>query len=264
MTAVETANLTRSFGRVVAVDGLSLRIEAGELFGLLGPNGAGKTTAIRMLVTLLPLSGGRATVAGYDVAREPRRVRGSIGYVPQMLSVDGTLTGYENLLVSAKLCRIPRRQRHRCIQEVLDLIELGGAAHRMTREYSGGMIRRLEIGQCVLARPAVLFLDEPTVGLDPSARRSVWDQLLQLRQELKTTMVLTTHYMEEAEALCDRIAIMHRGKLAVVGTPEGLKADLGASATLEKVFAHHTGASLESTGQLHELARVRRTAKRLS
>ena len=262
--AVETVQLTRSFGDFVAVDHLDLAIPAGTIFGLLGPNGAGKSTTIKMLTTLLPPTGGTARVAGFDVVRQPAAVRRRVGYVPQFLSADGALTGYENLLIFAKLYGIPARERHGRIMELLELVGLGDAAHTLVRRYSGGMIRRLEIAQSLLHRPAVLFLDEPTVGLDPTARRGVWEQVRLLRDRFGTTVVLTTHYMEEADELCDQVAILHRGQVAAVGSPAALKARVGAAATLEDVFVHFTGSSLESGGTYRDVARTRRTARRLS
>ncbi|ADU51787.1 ABC transporter related protein [Thermaerobacter marianensis DSM 12885] len=262
--AVETVQLMRSFGDFVAVDRLNLVIPAGSIFGLLGPNGAGKSTTIKMLTTLLPPSGGTARVAGFDVVRQPAAVRRQVGYVPQFLSADGALTGYENLLIFAKLYGIPARERQGRIMELLELVGLADAAHTLVRRYSGGMIRRLEIAQSLLHRPAVLFLDEPTVGLDPTARRGVWEQVRLLRERFGTTVVLTTHYMEEADELCDQVAILHRGRVAAVGSPAELKGRVGPGATLEDVFVHFTGSSLETGGSYRDVARTRRTARRLS
>jgi ABC-2 type transport system ATP-binding protein len=264
MGILETHVLTRSFGDLTAVDQLTLAIEPGEVFGLLGPNGAGKTTAIKMLTTLLPPSAGSASVAGYDIARQSAAVRRSIGYVPQVLSADGTLTGYENLLIFAKLYDIPRAGRDTRIHDALAFMGLDDVADRMVRTYSGGMIRRLEVAQALLHRPRMLFLDEPTVGLDPLARRAVWDLIERLRAEEGMTILLTTHLMEEADSLCDRVAIMHHGKVAAIGTPADLKAALGGDgATLEDVFVHYTGDQLDSGGSYNETRRARRTARRL-
>ena len=262
--AVEANDLTRTFGDFVAVDRLNLAIPAGSIFGLLGPNGAGKSTTIKMLTTLLPPTSGTARVAGFDVARQPAAVRRHVGYVPQFLSADGALTGYENLLIFAKLYGLPARERRRRIQEVLELVGLAGAAHTLVRHYSGGMIRRLEIAQSLLHRPAVLFLDEPTVGLDPTARRGVWEQIRMLREHFGSTVVLTTHYMEEADELCDQVAIMDRGRIVAVGPPAELKRQAGEGATLEDVFVRLTGRSLETGGSYRDVARTRRTARRLS
>jgi ABC-2 type transport system ATP-binding protein len=261
---LETCDLTRRFGSLVAVAGLSLEVEAGRIFGLLGSNGAGKTTVIKMLTTLLPPTSGTATVAGFDIARDAARVRRVIGYVPQLISADGNLTGYENLLIFAKLYDIPRRERAGRIQEALALLDLGDAGSRMVSGYSGGMIRRLEIAQSMLHRPRVLFLDEPTVGLDPIARNAVWEHLRRLRGEWGTTIFLTTHMMEEADALCDDIAILHRGTMAVLGSPAALKAGLGIDhATLDDVFMRYAGASSESGGTYRDVSRTRRTARRV-
>src|SRR5579859_8165545 len=194
---LQTEALTRRFGALTAVDSLMLSIDAGEVFGLLGPNGAGKSTVIKMLTTLLPPTAGTARVAGFDIVRQAALVRRVIGYVPQMLSADGALSGYENLLVFAQLYELPRRERDQRIREALAFMNLLDAADRLVNTYSGGMIRRLEIAQATLHRPQVLFLDEPTVGLDPLARETVWDHLEQLRAERGTTIFLTTHYMEE-------------------------------------------------------------------
>ena len=254
---IVTRNLTRRFDGVVAVDRVTLTVEPGELFGLIGSNGAGKSTLIKMLTTLLPPSEGTALVAGYDVAKAPAEVRRHIGYVPQLLSADGALTGHENMLLSARLYGIPSREREAKIEEALAALELTGEAHRLVRHYSGGMIRRLEIAQSMLHRPAVMFLDEPTVGLDPIARKAVWDHVRMLRDKTDTTILITTHYMEEAEELCNRVALMSRGRIAVVGTPVELKSALGPNATMDDVFAHHTGAELEVEGALGEARRTR-------
>jgi ABC-2 type transport system ATP-binding protein len=263
MVMLQIDGLTRRFGPLVAVDGLALSIDQGEVFGLLGPNGAGKTTAIKMLTTLLPPSAGTARVAGFDVVRQPREVRGVIGYVPQMLSADASLTAYENLLVFARLYSLPRRQRRQRVRDALEFMGLSDSAHRMVRQYSGGMIRRLEIAQSLLHDPRVLFLDEPTVGLDPGARRAVWDHIQRLRARLGATVVLTTHQMEEADLLCNRVAIMHRGKVVALGAPAELKGSIGGEATLDDVFIHSTGSNLETGGTYRDTRHARRSARRL-
>ena len=261
---LETFALTRTFGALTAVNALSIAVETGEVFGLLGPNGAGKTTAIKMLTTLLPPTTGDARIAGFSITRDAASVRRTIGYVPQALSADGTLTGYENLLIFAKLYDIPRGERERRVRDVLAFMGLADAADNLVRTYSGGMIRRLEIAQSMLHRPRLLFLDEPTVGLDPAARRAVWEHITQLRDTYGTTIVLTTHFMEEADALCHRVAIMHHGTVAALGTPAELKAAIGGNgATLDDVFMHYTGNTLEETGGFRETSRARRTARRL-
>ncbi len=264
MSIIETHDLTRVFGPVTAVDRLNLSIESGETFGLLGPNGAGKTTTLKMLTTLLPPTSGRATVAGLDVIHRAEAVRRLIGYVPQMLSADGTLTGYENLLVFARLYDIPRKEAATRVRRALDFMNLSDSADKLVRKYSGGMIRRLEIAQSLLHRPPILFLDEPTVGLDPGARHAVWDHIEQLRQEFGTTILLTTHQMEEADLLCHRVAIMHLGIVVAIGSPEELKAQIGGEdKTLDDVFIHFTGNELNSGGSYRETSRTRRTARRL-
>jgi ABC-2 type transport system ATP-binding protein len=262
--AIRTEGLTRRFRELVAVDRVSIEVRAGEIFGLLGPNGAGKSTMIKMLTTLLPPTGGRARVAGFDVAREPTQVRRHIGYVPQALSADGALSGYENLLVSSKLYGLAREERRRRIADALELVGLADAAHQLVRQYSGGMIRRLEVAQAMLHRPAVLFMDEPTVGLDPVARRAVWEHVRRLREMWGTTILLTTHYMDEADDLADRVAVMHQGRVAAVDAPAELKRAAGQDATLDDVFVHFTGAAIETGGTYRDVLRARRTARRLS
>lgn len=243
---------------------MNISVESGEVFGLLGPNGAGKSTLIKMLTTLLPVSGGRAEIAGFDITRQAPAVRRVFGYVPQALSADGSLTGYENLLIFAKLYDIPRSQRQQRIHNVLAYMGLQDAAYRLVRTYSGGMIRRLEVAQSILHRPQVLFLDEPTVGLDPLARTYVWSLIKQLRADYGTTIVLTTHFLEEADNLCNRVAIMHGGSVMTTGTPTELKASLDKDdATLDDVFIHYTGDQLASGVNYRETSRIRRTAQRL-
>ena len=261
---IETSALTRRFGGLTAVDGLDLSVGAGEVFGLLGPNGAGKTTVIKMLTTLLPPTSGEARVAGLDVRRRAARVRREIGYVPQLVSVDGTLTGYENLLIFAKLYAVPRSQRQARISEALEFVGLEAAAQRLVRGYSGGMMRRLEIALAMLHRPRVLFLDEPTAGLDPLARQAVWQHVRSLAHEYGMTIFLTTHFMEEADSLCGRVAIMNLGRVAALGRPEDLKVSIGRpEATLDEVFAHYTGHELDNGGSYREISRTRRTIARL-
>jgi ABC-2 type transport system ATP-binding protein len=264
-TLLETQSLTRRFGALTAVDDLSVSIKSGEMFGLVGPNGAGKTTVIKMLTTLLPPTSGNAWVAGYDIVKHASSVRRIIGYVPQLVSADGALTGYENLLIFAKLYAIPRAERKQRIRDSLEFMSLAEVSDKLVRNYSGGMIRRLEVAQSMLHRPKVLFLDEPTVGLDPIARKAVWEHIKRLRTDLGTTFLLTTHYMEEADHLCDRVAIMHLGKVAAIGTPAELKASIrGDGVTLEDVFVHYSGAELDSGGSYREVSRTRRAARRLA
>ena len=274
MAMIEIQQLTKRYGTQaapkIAVDRFSLTVEPGEIFGLLGPNGAGKSTLIKMLTTLLPASGGRAAIAGFDIGRQPAGVQRRIGYVPQALSVDSTLTGYENLLILAKLYGVPRRQRLDRIHAALTYVGLDTVAHRLVNTYSGGMIRRLEMAQATLHRPPVLFLDEPTVGLDPVARKAMWDLILQLRHDYQTTVFLTTHFMEEADVLCDRIAMLYQGQQVAIGTPAALKATVPHSeatpeATMDDVFIHYTRNPLttETEGSYRDTSTTRRTAQRL-
>jgi ABC-2 type transport system ATP-binding protein len=263
---VEIHGLRRLFGDFAAVDGIDLNVEPGEVFGLLGPNGAGKTTTIKMLVTLLPPSEGHASVGGYDIVRQAHDVRRLIGYVPQALSADGTLTGMENLMIFAKLYDVPRNEQKQRVNDALEFMGLTEVAKRMVNAYSGGMIRRLEIAQTLIHRPRVLFLDEPTIGLDPVARRTVWNHLQDMREKYGTTLFVTTHYMEEAEALCTRIAIMNKGKIAALDTPGGLIAKVGKEdASLEDAFAFFTGSEIEedTNGSWKAVRNTRRTANRL-
>lgn len=261
---LEIKQLTRRFGPFTVVDALSLTVCAGEIFALLGANGAGKTTAIKMLTTLLQPTSGDAIVAGSSITSQAVGVRRAIGYVPQGVSVDGSLTGYENLLIFAKLYDVPRRARQARIGEALEFMGLTADRGHLVREYSGGMVRRLEIAISTLHRPRLLFLDEPTVGLDPIARDAVWKHLLDLRANYGTTLFFTTHYMEEAERYCDRIAIMQRGKLCALGTCKELEASFeGGLHTLNEVFSHYAGITPESGGTLRAVSAERSKAERL-
>lgn len=262
--AIEVHCLSHHFGHHLAVDGLNLRIEAGLCFGLLGPNGAGKTTTIRLINTLLPVQDGQITVFGHDVARDPYAVRRRIGYVPQQLSIESALTGRENVAWFARLYDIPRRQRRASVDRALDLVDLGADADRLASGYSGGMVRRLELAQALVNEPSVLILDEPTVGLDPVARDSVWERVREMQRQTSMTILLTTHYMEEAEALCDRVAMMSRGRLAAEGTPRELTAQIGPEASLEDVFRRCAGTGFDSEeGGLRSVRTSRRTAGRM-
>jgi ABC-2 type transport system ATP-binding protein len=261
---VEIEKLTRRFGAFTAVDDLTLIANAAEVFGLLGSNGAGKSTTLKMLTTLLPPTSGNARVDGFSITDQPVEVRRAIGYVPQAVSVDGSLTGYENLLIFAKLYDIPHREQQARIHEQLSFVDLTADAGRLVSQYSGGMVRRLEIAQATLHRPRVLFLDEPTVGLDPIARDAVWKHLIDLRDKYGTTLFLTTHYLEDAESHCDRIAIMHMGKLAALGTLKELEADLGPGThTLDEVFVHYAGTTIDTGGDIHAVSSERATEQRL-
>jgi ABC-2 type transport system ATP-binding protein len=261
---IEVRDLLKRFGDNTAVNSINFTVDEGEIFGLLGPNGAGKSTTIKILTTLLPPDAGQALVAGYDVVKKPMEVRRLIGYVPQAISADGTLTGYENLMVFARLYDVPRSEAHKRVSEALAFMGLQEAGNRLVRTYSGGMIRRLEVAQAVLHRPEVLFLDEPTVGLDPVARRAVWEHLAQLRERFNMTMLITTHYMEEADSLCQRVAIMHLGNIMALDTPAQLKASVGGPETsLDDVFTYYTGNTLDTGGTYRDTARTRRAARRL-
>lgn len=260
--AVRCTGLRQMFGETVAVDGLDLEITAGRIFGLLGPNGAGKTTAIRMITTLLPVKSGSVEVFGLDVTRRRMSVRRLIGYVPQQLSADGTLSGRENVALFARLFDVPRRTRAQQVDSALEAVGLLDEAERQASGYSGGMIRRLELAQALVSSPRLLILDEPTIGLDPIARASVWERIEQIRLETGMTVLVTTHYMDEAEQYCERIALMHRGRIRAEGSPAELEADLGAGSTLDDVFRAVTGDQLEGGG-IRDVRAARRTARRL-
>ena len=265
--AVACRGVRHLFGEQAAVDGVDLTVVRGEVFGLLGPNGAGKTTTIRLLNTLLPLREGTIEVLGHDVRREPMEVRRLLGYVPQQLSIEAALTGRENVSWFARLFDVPRRERKQRVADALEVMGLADSADRLAATFSGGMVRRLELAQALVNRPALLVLDEPTVGLDPIARDSVWQRVEELRAATGMTVLLTTHYMEEADALCDRIALMHLGRIRAEGSPAALKARLGTHATLEDVFRHSTGNTLDggefTAGGLRQIRSTRRTARRV-
>jgi len=264
--AVSCEDLTYRFGTHTAVDHVNLTIEPGEMYGLLGPNGAGKTTTIRMLTTLLKPMTGRVTVFGIDAAARPMLVRRVIGYVPQLLSADANLTGLENVELFARLFDVPRKDRKQRVAGALDAMGLTEAATRLAGTYSGGMIRRLELAQALINAPRLLVLDEPTVGLDPIARGDVWEYINRLRDEHHMTVLMTTHYMDEADANCDRVSLMHRGVIRATGRPADLRAGLGDGATLDDVFRHYTGDTLDNPpeeGGIRDVRRARRTARRL-
>jgi ABC-2 type transport system ATP-binding protein len=255
------------YGEHRALDCVDLRIERGEIFGLLGPNGAGKTTTIRIANTLLPVQEGRIEVLGFDVSRAKMAVRRRIGYVPQQLSIEAALTGRQNVVWFARLFDVPRARRDEHVAEALELMGLTEAADRLAGTYSGGMVRRLELAQALVNRPELLVLDEPTVGLDPVARDGVWQRVAEMREATGMSVLLTTHYMEEADALCDRIALLHLGRVEAVGSPDELKQALGDDATLEDVFRHHTGNELDGRGDarpsIRSIRSTRRTAGRV-
>ena len=261
--AVQCAGLRHRFGPVQALDGVGFEVGAGEVFGLLGPNGAGKTTTIRILATLLHPDEGTANVFGLNVRGRAMEVRRSIGYVPQQLSADAQLTGRENVWLFARLFDVPRAQLKPRVDEALVLMGLGAAAGRLVKTYSGGMVRRLELAQALVNRPRLLILDEPTIGLDPVARAGVWERVQTLREQSGTTVLLTTHYMEEADQLCDRVALMHAGRIVAEGSPASLCRSLGPAATLDDTFRHYTGSQLEEEGSFRDVRSTRRTARRL-
>jgi ABC-2 type transport system ATP-binding protein len=260
--AVLVDGLVVRFGEVEAVRGVSFAVAAGESFGLLGPNGAGKTTTIRVLTTLLRPTEGRALVHDHDVVRDGLAIRQMLGYIPQAISVDGALTARENLEFYARVTDVPRGERRERIEHAVGVMGLESFLDRLGRTLSGGMLRRLEIATALLNRPRILFLDEPTVGLDPTARRLVWERLEELREEAGTTLLVTTHQMEEAERQCDRIAIMDHGMLAAQGTPAELCAAYGVQ-SLDDVFTAATGHEIEEGGSFRDARRSRRISRRL-
>ncbi len=225
--SIETKSLSKSFGDVKAVDDISFSIEDGEIFGFLGPNGAGKSTTMMILTTLLKPTSGQALVSGFDVKTHPKQVRQKIGYVQQESTVDEYLSGRENLLLQARLNHIPKDLIHERIDEILDLIELSDKQNDAVVTYSGGMRKRLDIAGGLLHRPKVLFLDEPTVGLDIQTRRKIWEYIKKIHEEFEMTIFLSTHYMEEADNLCDRIGIIDGGKIQVIDTPQNMKSAMG-------------------------------------
>jgi ABC-2 type transport system ATP-binding protein len=266
--AVLVDDLVVRFGELEAVGGISFAVAPGEVFGLLGPNGAGKTTTIRVLTTLLGPTEGRALVAGFDVRSDSLAVRASIGYIPQAISVDGALTAYENLDFYGQVTGVPRRERRARVQEAIEAMDLAPMLDRLARTLSGGMLRRLEIATALLNRPAVLFLDEPTVGLDPTARRMVWERLDGLVAQAGTTILVTTHMMEEAEQHCDRLAVIDHGHLVEQGEPAELL-ERHRTESLEDVFIAVTGHSIgdedeeDEEGRLSDVRAQRRVARRL-
>ncbi|MFE4495323.1 ABC transporter ATP-binding protein [Streptomyces niveus] len=281
--AVSCRALDYSFGDTKAVDSLDLSVRTGEIFGLLGPNGAGKTTAIRCITTLLPVPTDRVKVFGHDAAKEQMAVRRLLGYVPQQLSADAAMTGRENVTLFARVFDVPRRERAARVAQALDVVDLTGAADRMAKTYSGGMIRRLELAQALVSAPRLLMLDEPTIGLDPIARSSVWEHINAVRQATGMTVLVTTHYMDEAEQYCDRVGLMHRGRIHALGTSDELRSQLRdrrrkeareagtpvpagdtATPTLEDVFRDVAGQGLdEEGGDYSDVRSARRTASRL-
>lgn len=246
--AIDCRNLTHRYRDFTAVDDFSLQVQRGETLGLLGPNGAGKTTVVRVLTTLAPIQHGEVRIFGLDARHDTMDIRYNLGYVPQQLSIEVTLTGRQNVEWFARLYDVPRSKRVHRVDEALDAMHLLDVADRLAGTYSGGMVRRLELAQALVNRPSLLILDEPTVGLDPIAREGVWSQVQRMQQEFGMTVLLTTHYMEEADVLCDRVALMDHGILQAVGTPSELKARVGPAASLEDVFRHFAQSDLRADG----------------
>ncbi len=234
--AVAVEHITKKYGDFTAVDDVSFAVAEGEIFGLLGPNGAGKSTLIRMMTTLLPITGGRALINGHDVAKEPDSARRTMGVIPQALTSDLDLTLQENLSIYAKLYGVPAEERKRSIDELLETVELTKWRDAQTKTLSGGMRRRLEIARGLVHSPKIFFLDEPTTGLDPVSRVAVWEMLGKIKERRGLTILITTHYMDEADRLCDRIAIVDHGKLVALDTPLALKASVPGSNVIEAQF----------------------------
>jgi ABC-2 type transport system ATP-binding protein len=251
--AIAVENIVKRYGDFEAVKGVTFEVGDGEIFGLLGPNGAGKSTLIRMMTTLIPVSSGRAIVAGHDVSREPDAVRRVIGVIPQALTSDIDLTVEENLSIYAKLYEVQKAERKRNIDELLEAVDLTKWRGAQTKTLSGGMRRRLEIARGLVHSPHIFFLDEPTTGLDPVSRVAVWEMLDRLRKSHHLTMLITTHYMEEADHLCDRIAIVDHGKLVALDTPMALKASVLGTNVVEAQFTHESD---EWPARLKQLAGV--------
>jgi len=237
MNAIDVRNIVKKFGQFTAVNGISFAVEEGEIFGLLGPNGAGKSTLIRMLVTLLPPTAGTALVNGFDVVKESDGVRQSIGVIPQAMTSDLELSVEENLIIFAKLYSVPRLKRERLITDLLEAVELTQWRKAQVKNLSGGMRRRVEIARGLVHEPRIFFLDEPTTGLDPVSRVAVWEMLAKIKSERNLTILITTHYMDEADKLCDRIAIVDHGELKALDSPLKLKASIPGKNTLEVSFS---------------------------
>jgi len=267
--ALEVTGLVYAYKDNRAVDGIDLTVPAGSVYGLLGPNGAGKTTAIRAITTLLPIPQGMVRVFGLDPARDQMGVRRSLGYVPQQLSADAGLTGRENVTNFARLFDVPRSVRRQKVETALDAVGLLDVADRMAKAYSGGMVRRLELAQALVSSPRLLILDEPTIGLDPIARDSVWQHIERVRAATGMTVLVTTHYMDEAEEYCDRISLMHKGRIRATGSPQELTASLpeGRGQSLEDAFRYYSGGvGLEESGEggsFRDVRSTRTTANRV-
>ncbi|MGD0138334.1 MAG: ATP-binding cassette domain-containing protein [Tepidisphaeraceae bacterium] len=257
MFDIEVENLTKRFGDFTAVDSLNFSVEHGEVFGLLGPNGAGKSTLIRMLTTLVPPTSGTARVNGFDIVRQANDVRRSIGVIPQAMTSDLDLSAEENMSIFAKLYGIPREKRLRTIKQLLKEVDLDKWADKPVKMFSGGMRRRLEIARGLVHEPSLFFLDEPTTGLDPVSRVAVWEMLTRLKGQRDLTILVTTHYMDEADKLCDRIAIVDHGKLVALDSPLKLKASIPGENILEVSFSGAPQDWLETLKSLPDVAEVK-------
>ena len=254
MNSIECDHLTKKFGDLVAVSDISFNVAQGEIFGLLGPNGAGKTTLIRMMTTLTPPTSGTARIAGHDIRTDADGVRHALGVIPQAFTSDPELTADENMLIHAKLYGVPAEKRETLIHDLLESVDLLKFRGALVRTFSGGMRRRLEIARGLVHSPKILFLDEPTTGLDPASRTNVWEMIRALREKAELTILLTTHYMDEADKLCDRIAIVDHGKLAALDTPTRLKDSIPGTDAVEAEFE---GAPKDWIEQLQGLAESR-------
>lgn len=236
LKAIEVINIVKRYGNFTAVDGVSFDVAEGEIFGLLGPNGAGKSTLIRMMTTLLEITSGTAMIEGSDVRKDPDRARRCMGVIPQAMTSDGDLTVWENLSIYSKLYGISTAEREKSIDELLELVDLTQWRDAPAKNLSGGMRRRLEIARGLVHHPKIFFLDEPTTGLDPVSRVAVWEMITNIKQKQHLTVLITTHYMDEADRLCDRIAIVDHGKLVALDTPRALKASIPGSSVIESQF----------------------------
>ena len=251
--AIEVEHIVKRYGDFTAVDDVSFAVYEGEVFGLLGPNGAGKSTLIRMMTTLIPITAGKARIAGHDVESEADAVRRVMGVIPQAMTTDMDLTVEESMSIYAKLYGVPADERRRSIDELLELVDLAKWRNAETKTLSGGMRRRLEIARGLVHHPRIFFLDEPTTGLDPVSRVAVWEMLMQIKEKRNLTILITTHYMDEADRLCDRIAIVDHGKLVALDTPRALKASVPGSNVIEVQFKK---TSPEWEARLHQLHKV--------
>ena len=254
--AISVRNIVKRFGNFTAVDGVSFDVAEGEIFGLLGPNGAGKSTLIRMMTTLLEITDGTALIEGYDVRKEPNKARRNIGVIPQAMTSDGDLTVWENLSIYSKLYGISAADRENSINELLELVDLTQWRDAAARNLSGGMRRRLEIARGLVHRPKIFFLDEPTTGLDPVSRVAVWEMITSIKEKRNLTVLITTHYMDEADRLCDRIAIVDHGKLVALDSPRSLKNSVPGSNVIEAQFLNAPEDWEQALGQLSGVNKV--------